>query len=199
MILFISPDDRAAHAEPLRQYFQIRKTVFHDQLGWDVDIDGDMEHDIYDRMPCHYLLSIDAEGTVMGGLRQMPMSGPTLTWARFSDMIGNPADLLAPGVWETTRFAVRSRPGAQRFTSGVNRVAAELSMASIEAGLRLGARRHVAVCDERVVQLTACFGVPYEILGRRADGDGDIVCVAWEVSDASARQLAWVREQRRAS
>lgn len=193
MILFVTPETRAAHADVLGDYFRLRKTVFHDHLGWDVDVDGDTEHDIYDRMPCYYLLSVDGDGTVLGGLRQMPMSGPTLTWARFSDMIDDPADLLSPQVWETTRFAIRPQRNASRSTSGVNRTAAELSMASLETGLQLGARRHVAVCDERIVRLTACFGISHKIIGRRREGSGDILCVSWEVSDASVKQLEWAR------
>jgi acyl homoserine lactone synthase len=194
MILIVTPENRHAHAAKLQDYFRIRKQVFHDHLGWDVVIDDDCERDIYDQLPCHYILSLSRDGMVQGGLRQMPMTGPTLTWGRFADMIADPLRLFAKDVWETTRFAVRPEDRDIRFMSGVNRIAIELSAAALDMGLRFGARRHVAVCEERVVQLTKSFRIPCEILGRRkSDGGEDILCVAWEVSDESAARLEWAR------
>lgn len=193
MIRIVSPSNRAAHRAAVEEYFRIRKAVFHDELRWDVVVDGDMEHDLYDRMDCTYILSVDADGTVQGGFRQMRMSGPTLTWEKFSDMIESPVGLLSHDTWETTRFAVRPEKKDARFMSGVNRVAVELCAASLEFGLAVGARRHVAVCEERVIRLTRSFKMPCEILGRRSMPGGDILCVSWEVSDESLERLAWAK------
>ena len=200
MIITVSPENRSEHLARIEQYFEIRKQVFHDHLGWDVVVHGNQEYDLYDRLPCHYLLSLAPDGTVQGGLRHMPMTGPTLTWERFSDMISDPADLFAHGVWETTRFAVRPAAKGIRITSGTSRVAVELCREALRFGLSRGARRHVAVCEERVVHLTRLFGIRCETLGRKTVRAGeDIVCVAWEVSAESVQRLAKVDRYVRAA
>lgn len=194
MILLVTPQNRHRYSTQIDDYFRIRKQVFHDLLRWDVQVHGEQEYDVYDRMPCNYILSIDGDGTVEGGLRQMSMAGPTLTWEKFSDMIDDPSGLFAPDVWETTRFAVRPEKKDVRFMSGVNRVAVELCAASLETGLECGAKRHVAVCEERVIRLTRSFRMPCTVLGRKITPRGeDILCVAWEVSDESVERLAWAK------
>lgn len=194
MILIVSPENKQLYRDKIDQYCRIRKIVFYDTLGWDVTVDGDMEIDRYDYMPCTYVLSLDQNGDVIGGLRQMPMSGPTLTWEKFSDMISNPADLLSASITETTRFAIRPLERDVRFMSGVNRAAVELSNASLELGLQRGITRHVAICEEKIVRLTKTFGVKCETLGRRSmPGSEDILCVSWEVSEASLEKLAWAK------
>ncbi len=191
MILTVTPESRPAHTALIDQYLKIRKQVFHDRLGWDVVVTDERERDLYDRLPCYYLLALAPDGTVQGGLRQMPMTGPTLTWQRFSDMIDDPAALFADDVWETTRFAVRPEDRDSRITSGVNRLALDLCSAALQFGLSRGARRHVAVCEERIVDLTRIFGVRCETIGRKTMPAGeDVICVAWEVSDEFVRRLA---------
>lgn len=194
MILHVTPENRHLHSRQVAEYFRIRKQVFNDLLGWEVVVHGDQEYDIYDSLDCHYMLALDAAGTVAGGLRQMKMAGPTLTWEKFSDMIADPVSLFNNHTWETTRFAVRPEDKDIRFMSGVNRYAIELSAAALEAGVTFGAKRHVAVCEEKIVRLTKTFRIGCETLGRRATSKGeDILCVAWEVSAASVERLAWAK------
>ncbi len=191
MILTVTPENRSSHLERIDQYLKIRKQVFHDRLGWDVDVHGEREYDLYDHLPCYYLLALAADGSVMGGLRHMPMNGPTLTWECFSDLIGDPADLFAHGVWETTRFAVRPQDRHVRVRNGVNRLALQLCREALQFGLSRGARRHVAVCERRIVHLTTIFGVRCEAIGSKTMTNGDeIVCAVWEVSDESVQRLA---------
>ncbi|MCF3641737.1 hypothetical protein LXM94_17330 [Rhizobium sp. TRM95111] len=196
MILVITPENRARHKRQIETYFRIRKIVFHDTLGWDVQVDGDLEYDRYDFMPCTYILSLNETGEVVGGLRQMSMAGPNLTWECFADMIPDPAALLSPAIAETTRFAIRPQERDIRVMSGVNRTAIELSNASLELGLQNGIHRHVAVCEDNIVRLTKSFGIACETIGRRDMGNAPpILCVAWEVSAASVEKLAWIKER----
>lgn len=196
MILVVTPENRPQHKHLIEDYFRIRKIVFHDTLRWDVVVDGDLEYDRYDFMPCTYVLSLSPQGEVTGGLRQMSMAGPNLTWQCFSDMIADPADLLSSSITETTRFAIRPQERDVRVMSGVNRTAIELSNASLEIGFAAGITRHVAVCEENIVRLTQSFGVACQVIGRRdIPGASPILCVSWEVSAASLEKLAWIKER----
>lgn len=194
MILYVTPENRHLYQKQIDEYFRIRKAIFYDTLKWDVRISGDMEFDHYDSLPCVYILYITPTGEVAGGLRQMRMTGPTLTWEKFSDMIDDPTLIFSPKVTETTRFVIRPEEKDVRVSSGVNRTAIELCNASLEYGASMGIMRHVAICEERVVKLTKLFGVECQTLGRRSTENGDdILCVAWEVSSASLEKLAWVK------
>lgn len=196
MILVVNSENRHLHLNKIEQYFRIRKQIFFDKLKWDVEIDGDLEYDKYDFMPNHYILSLDNAGTVLGGLRQMRTTHPTLTFEKFADLIADPASVFGPDTWETTRFAIRPEDRDIRFASGVNRVAIELCAASLQAGLESGVRRHIAVCEERVIRLTKAFAIPSDTLGRRSSPEGgDILCVAWQVSEESLGRLDWARKQ----
>lgn len=195
MILVVTSENKHLHLNKIQQYYRIRKQIFFDKLKWDVEVDGDLEYDKYDFMPNHYILSLDAAGTVLGGLRQMRTTHPTLTFEKFSDMIADPASVFGPDTWETTRFAIRPEDKDVRFASGVNRVAIELCAASLQAGLDNGVRRHIAVCEERVIRLTKAFAIPSETLGRKSSPEGDILCVAWQVSEESLSRLDWARRQ----
>ncbi len=196
MILLVTPENRHLHPEKIAQYFRIRKQIFADRLKWDVEVHGDLEYDKFDFMPNIYILSIDREGTVLGGLRQMWTTRPTLTFEKFADMIEDPAAVFGPDTWETTRFAIRPEDKDVRFTSGVSRVAVELCAASLRTGLDYGVRRHIAVCEERVIRLTRAFDMPCDVLGRKTTPEGeDILCVAWQVSEASLKRLDWAQAQ----
>lgn len=191
MILTVTPENRSMHLSRIDQYLRIRKQVFHDLLGWDVVVHGEQEYDVYDHMPCYYILSLSDDGTVLGGLRQMPTNRPTLTWERFGDVVSDPTVLFANGVWETTRFVLRPKQNPDRSRSGVNRLALELCREALQFGLSRGARRHIAVCERRLVNLTRIFGVGCETIGQKTMRNGEeIVCAAWEVSDESVRRLA---------
>lgn len=196
MILIVTPDNKHRYTAQMHQYFRIRKQIFADQLKWDVAIHNDMEIDRFDDMNAIYILSLDHNGDVAGGLRQMWSDGPTLTRDVFLDMIENPQAVFGPDVWETTRFAIRPADKDIRFTSGVNRVAVELCAASLETGMQYGIRKHIAVCEERVIRLTRAFAIPCDVLGRKTTPEGeDILCVAWDVSAESLARLDWARNQ----
>lgn len=196
VILLVTPENRSRYTNQLEQYFRIRKQIFADQLKWDVIVRDEMEYDRFDSLPAVYILAIDTDGKVAGGLRQMWTDGPTLTRDVFLDMLENPDAIFGKDVWETTRFVIRPQDKDIRFTSGVNRVAVELCAASLETGMRYGIRKHIAVCEERVIRLTRAFAIPCDVLGRKTTREGeDILCVAWDVSAESLARLDWARNQ----
>lgn len=194
MILLVTPENRHQYSTQIKSYFRIRKSIFADRLGWDVVCHGDEEFDMYDHMDCYYILALDDAGEVLGGLRQMRMSGPTLTWEKFGDMLGNPADFLNNNTFETTRFAIRSEKKDFRFGSGVNRVAVELCIASLQFGLDYDVTQHIAVCEKKVIDLTRSFRMPCHVYGRKQTNRGeDILCIGWEVNDEAVERLSWAQ------
>ena len=46
----------------LRQSYQLRARVFQDRLGWDVNVENDMETDVFDALNPTTLVSLYASG-----------------------------------------------------------------------------------------------------------------------------------------
>ena len=105
MFLRIEAHEYAQNAELIEGYLRLRKRVFLDELGWDVEVAGDIERDRYDDCrPAYLLWTDDARTKVYAGLRLLPTTGPTLLHDVFSRTFGAEVDLIDPAVWECTRL-----------------------------------------------------------------------------------------------
>lgn len=85
--------------------FRMRKKVFHDILGWDVQTHGDMEHDKYDQDDTVYVIYATDDGDVVGTWRLLPTVKPYMLeeiWPEFADGYIP----KKPTVWELSRWAV---------------------------------------------------------------------------------------------
>ncbi len=116
----------ASKSPLMRQYFQLRKQVFIDGLGWDLNETDLGEMDQYDRTGAFYLIS-EKHGEVVGGMRLMPTTTAFLgrDGQRYSYMIRDaregrlqnmPRDLITqdapvdPKIWELTRVITSKEP-----------------------------------------------------------------------------------------
>ncbi len=106
MFLLIQPHQYDRYAGLLEQSLRLRKRVFHDCLGWQVDVPHGLERDAYDGLGAVYLVWCDAdEHHLYGGVRLMPTTGPTLLRDVFSRTLAG-KDLVSPVAWEGTRMCL---------------------------------------------------------------------------------------------
>src|SRR5260370_17439527 len=106
MITVLSKENVGHDGSRLEQMHGLRKEVFSDRLGWSVTVSGDLEVDEYDALAPVYVLSVTAEGDVLGGVRLLPTIGPYMLRDTFASLLD---DLEAPAselLWEASRFAV---------------------------------------------------------------------------------------------
>ena len=107
MIVVVEPHNAEKHADLLEQMFRMRARIFRDHLGWDVVVDDGKECDRYDEQSPVYIIYTDDGGrTVKGSLRLLPTTGPTQVADFFSDTLPDAASLMAPSIWECTRFCL---------------------------------------------------------------------------------------------
>jgi acyl homoserine lactone synthase len=107
MIVVVEPHNAEKHKQLLEQMFRVRARVFHDHLGWDVVVKDGKERDKYDEQSPVYIIYTDEGGQrVKGSLRLLPTTGPTLVADFFSDTLPDAASLMAPTIWECTRFCL---------------------------------------------------------------------------------------------
>ena len=107
MILVVERHNAREHADLLNDMFRLRARVFRDRLKWNVEVVDGMERDRYDDEDPVYIISTDDHRKkVLGSLRLLPTTGPTLVADFFEDTLPEAAQLTSPSIWECTRFCV---------------------------------------------------------------------------------------------
>lgn len=107
MIVVVELNNACEHPDLLAQMFRLRARVFGERMRWDVNVVDGMERDRYDDLDPVYILHTDDSATrVLGSLRILPTTGPTLISDCFADTLPDAALLSAPSIWECTRFCI---------------------------------------------------------------------------------------------
>jgi N-acyl-L-homoserine lactone synthetase len=130
MIVVVEQHNAAQHADLVDQMFQLRARTFGERLGWDVKVVDGRERDKYDDLFPVYILDVEG-GRVVGSLRLLPTTGPTLLDEVFADTGGG---FVAPEIWECTRFCVGGAGRRQELISS-GRLIAALGEVAIKAGI----------------------------------------------------------------
>lgn len=114
---------------------KVRKLIFKDRMGWDVDINKDgLEIDDYDLPETVYILVRDETGRVSGVWRMLPSTSPSMIrniWPEFLNSFDMPTHASA---WEVSRFGVYTYASTPRENiKASNRVTAELILGLLTA------------------------------------------------------------------
>lgn len=107
---------------------KVRKFIFKDRMGWDVDInEGGLEIDDYDLPETVYILARDDRNRVSGVWRMLPSASPSMIrniWPEFLNSFDMPVHESA---WEVSRFGVYTDTSSTRENIKTsNRITAEL-------------------------------------------------------------------------
>jgi acyl homoserine lactone synthase len=166
MIVVVQQHNAAQFGGLLKQMYRLRARVFHERLRWKVDVTDGMEIDKYDRDDPAYVLYTDETQTqLIGSLRLLPTTGPTLVADYFQDTVPDSALLTSPYIWECTRFCIdEDYLGSGNrddlvFASGV--LFAALGEVAMEAGIQT----ILANFDARMHRLYRRVGCEVEVLG----------------------------------
>jgi len=151
----------------LEEMYRLRKRVFHDRLGWDVEITDGMEIDIFDSLDPSYIVSVDSEGHVVGCVRQLQTTGPHMLSDVFSSILDGEPPLRSSRVWEATRFCVDTqRLSGGRGRNTISYVTSEIMIAAIELAISAGVTDAIAVVDPVMNRVLHRSGNgPYDYLG----------------------------------
>ena len=185
MFITIQAHEYEKFPDLMDQMFKLRKRVFHEQLEWDVSINGDYEKDIYDALKPVYLVWCNAErNKLYGSMRLMPTTGPTLLYDVFRRTFPDQVCLSAPGIWEGTRMCVdidaleKDHPEIDP-----GRAFSLLFVALCEVALDHGIHSMTSNYEPQMKLIYRRAGVTVNELGR-ADGYGKrpVCCGLFEVS-----------------
>jgi acyl homoserine lactone synthase len=171
MIIVIDAVNAHRFGHLLDEMFRLRKRVFADRLGWDVECTADgREIDRFDALDPGYVLGLDDAGHVVACVRALQTTGPHMLSEVFSDILDGEPPLRAATIWESTRFCVDTeRLGRGKARNSVSYATCELMIGALEYAMRSGISDIVTVIDpvmDRVLKRSDC--APYDYVGKRA-------------------------------
>jgi N-acyl-L-homoserine lactone synthetase len=173
---------------------RLRARVFHDRLGWDVEVHDGMEFDLFDSLDPAHVISVDDDGHVVGCMRLLQTTGPHMLADVFASILDGEAPLRSSTVWEATRFCVdTSRLTSGRGRNTISYVTSEVMIGAFEFAMTAGVTDAVAVIDpvmNRVLQRSG--NAPYGYLGSPKDM-GKVVAMA-ALMDCSEERIGKIRE-----
>jgi acyl homoserine lactone synthase len=150
------------HVDLLVAMYRLRRRVFKERLDWAVSVSGDLELDIYDALNPTYLLVMSNEGNVVGCVRLLPTTGPTMLVDTFPVLLGGQEAPRDDKVLESSRFCVDTKLADQLAENGLNRATFILFAAMIEFLRASKADSIVTVTDVRMERILRRAGWPLE-------------------------------------
>jgi N-acyl-L-homoserine lactone synthetase len=188
MALVIRPHHRGQFAVLLDQMYRLRRRVFVDRLGWELDAPGGREIDRFDQGECRHLLTLDRQGRVLATVRLTPSTEPNVTCEVLQARFGVEAP-RRQGLVELSRECVDPDLGRDE-----RRAALEDLRASVfELFAREGWSGAIGVVYEPVVQKWIRSGARVRPLAGpcRWPGDSaDTYLIQWTV-DSLRADMPW--------
>lgn len=150
------------HFGLLTEMYRLRRRVFKDRLDWAVSISGDLELDVYDALNPTYLLVKSDQDSLVGAVRLLPTTGPTMLADTFPALLGGHAVPCSERILESSRFCVDTKLASELAENGLNRATVILFAAMIEGARAVNAESIVTVTDVRMERILRRVGWPLE-------------------------------------
>lgn len=181
MIKILDKSDEPSNQDVFIQMFRGRAAVFRDRLRWPVDVRNGLEIDDYDREANPtYLVATDGAESVVGSLRILPTTGPTMLGKEFAGMFPDLWEIRSPTIWECTRFCVHSASSTRRRATDF-RTSSELLISLCEFAKARHIEHIVGVYQQRMTSVYRRIGWSPVPLTISKQGESTVVGM-WAVS-----------------
>lgn len=158
-----------------------RHRVFVQKLGWQLQCEGELEYDQFDRDDTVYVLATDDHNAVIGTARLLPTLRPYLLGTVFPQLMGDQPLPRSEEVWELSRFAAAGFNS--KLTSAMRQFSSpttvELLRESLRCAARLGARRVITVSPPGVERLLQRAGFQAHRAAPPVMVDGSPLFACW--------------------
>lgn len=184
MIRIIPGGWRDRYPQLIDDMHRLRRNVFYERLQWQVTVINRWEIDGYDALDPLYVLSLDDDEKLIGGLRLLPTTGFNMLNDTFAELLPDGEPIQSPLIWEASRFTVRMTGDRRLDASAISRATAELGMAMNEIGKAAALTHIVAVYDGAMHRMLLRCGCAGEPLGPpHRIGGVESYAVLYEVGD----------------
>lgn len=137
-----------------------RHKVFVEMLGWDLQTQGELELDQFDREDTMYVVAQDENEEITGCLRLLPTTKPYLLGEVFPDLMGDAPLPRSPEVWELSRFAAMDFNAPKKNApNGISSaIAVGLLREALYSAAKLGAKKVITVSPVGIERLLRFAG-----------------------------------------
>jgi N-acyl-L-homoserine lactone synthetase len=163
-VLMLSHREFGSNLDLLASMFRLRRFVFRDRLDWSVSVSGDLELDVYDALNPTYLIMMSDSREVVGCVRLLPTTGPTMLADTFPQLLASNTPPRNSRILESSRFCVNTSLAGEGAGNGLNRGTFILFAAMIESLYLFDAASIVTVTDTRMERILRRAGWPLERL-----------------------------------
>ncbi len=181
--------NRNCHLYPaeLDALHRARKSVFVDELGWQLRVEDGMERDEYDDDRAMHIVGFDSARDVAMAIRVRPADDRSMLVDHFSHHLPRGMRAVDDGrTWEVSRGFSRER-GLKR---AVLQRKAACMIAPLEMALEAGIDRYVGFTDVRLLGLYYHIGWKLDLLGDPMPyGEGDGVAYEAQVSSSIVHDI----------
>lgn len=162
----ITPQYYGEFIGDLADMHRLRYRVFKRRLDWNVQVSGDMEVDEFDVLRPVHLLHRSTDGRILGCVRLLPSTGPTMLREIFPILLDGQRAPRSAQVWESSRFALDLPSDAPKAGGGLAAATYELFAGMVEFGLATGLAEIVTVTDARMDRILRRAGWPLRSIGK---------------------------------
>ncbi|NQV20505.1 MAG: GNAT family N-acetyltransferase [Rhodospirillales bacterium] len=127
--------DEPDYPEIFDDMFRMRHELYVKRRKWNLVSENGRERDQFDVDDTTYLLALDEDRSVLGGIRLMPTMGPHLFRDIFPHLAGEHGVPRSPDILELTRFFVRPRLRAFNRTQLTGALVCGMFEHCLEAGI----------------------------------------------------------------
>ena len=156
MIIIVDGLNKHQFQPLLDDMFRLRARVFAGRLGWEVNIENDMEIDQFDHMDPSYIIGVDDNMNVISCARVLQTTGPHMLSDVFNAILCGQDPVRSPTIWESTRFCVdTARLKGEKSKHTVSTATCELMLGILEYAQDSGITDIITVIDpvmERVLK-----------------------------------------------
>ncbi len=163
-VIALSQRQFGTNLDLLASMFRLRRRVFRDRLDWSVSVSGDLELDVYDALNPTYLMMLSGGREVIGCVRLLPTTGPTMLADTFPQLLAAEMPPRNHRILESSRFCVDTTLAIESTGNGLSRATFILFAAMIESLCMFDADSIVTVTDTRMERILRRAGWPLERL-----------------------------------
>lgn len=148
MIIVIDGLNKHQFQPLLDDMYRLRARVFAGRLGWEVNIENDMEIDQFDHMDPGYIVGLDDNMNVISCARVLQTTGPHMLSDVFDAILCGEPPVRSPNIWESTRFCVDTqRLKGEKSKHTVSTATCELMLGILEYAQDAGITDIITVID----------------------------------------------------
>jgi acyl-homoserine lactone synthase len=170
MIEVVTSRNALLYQDALKDMFHLRHRIFVEKMGWEELRKPDrLERDQFDTDDAIYLLLTEDDGTVIGGHRMLPTTGPHLFSDIFPEFCAVKGVLRGEKILELNRTCVDEERLDKR---AMEKARKRIMVGLFEFCLRAGYEKFTVLTSTDILYRYSVMGVDIKPLGLPVDMDG---------------------------